>query len=179
MIIGLTGTNASGKGTVAEYLAGKGFARYSLSDELRNIMRQEGIPLTRQNMIQAGIKCRSEHGNGCLAKRVSGKLKGKNAVVDSIRHPEEAKELKKLDGFMLMAVDAPAELRYERSRARGSERDEKSLHDFIERESGEMHGKGAEQQIAAVMQMADCKITNDGSLEKLYKKVDATLEKAK
>jgi dephospho-CoA kinase len=34
-VIGLTGTIASGKGTLAEFLKGKGYSYFSLSDILR------------------------------------------------------------------------------------------------------------------------------------------------
>jgi dephospho-CoA kinase len=175
MIIGLTGTNAAGKGTVAAYLQGKGFAYYSLSDELRALMKQQHIPETRENFISEGTAQRSAHGTGYLAQLVKKKLQG-DAVVDSIRNMGEVEELRTLPGFVLIAVDAPPAMRYERSRKRGSERDEKNFEEFRRKEALEMHGSGAEQQLAACTKAADVIIMNDSTPEKLYKKLEDTLK---
>ena len=51
MIIGLTGTNGSGKGTVAEFLKQEGFRYHSLSDELRGVLHQQQVEITLPNLI--------------------------------------------------------------------------------------------------------------------------------
>jgi dephospho-CoA kinase len=175
MIIGLTGTNAAGKGTVAAYLRTKGYSYCSLSDELRALMKQQNIAETREHFISEGRKQRSWHGNGYLAQLVKKKLHG-DAVVDSIRNLGEVAELRKLPGFFLVAVDAPVETRYARSSMRGSERDEKSFEEFKRKEAEEMHGTGSEQQLAACIKAADIVILNDSTPEKLYKKLEVTLK---
>jgi len=175
MIIGLTGTNASGKGTVACYLVGKGYQYYSLSDELRKLLRKRNITATRDDQIREGRKYRIKYGNDFLASIVAKKIKSRNTVVDSIRNLGEVKRLQKLKNFYLISVDAPVKLRYTRSRKRGSKRDEKSLSAFIAKEKVELHGKGAEQQLKACMNKADVRITNSSTLANLYKKIDITL----
>ena len=50
MIIALTGKNASGKGETATYLKSKGFSYYSLSDELREELKEKGIEERRKKM---------------------------------------------------------------------------------------------------------------------------------
>jgi len=179
MIIGLTGTNASGKGTVATYLVEKGFSYYSLSDELRILMKQEGAKLTRENFIEKGRFYREKKGNDYFAKLVKKKFNEKDAVVDSIRNLGEIEEFRKLNHFFLIAIDAPIDTRFERSRKRKSERDERTLKEFILKEKKEMMGKGAEQQLEACMAQADFQIINDSDLENLYKKIDDTLQIAK
>ena len=107
MIIGLTGKYCSGKGMVSEYLQGKGFTAFSLSDMLREKLAENGREITRDNLIEIGNKLRKRHGPGVLGKlarekiaalksRNNGSAKQKKALfcVDSIRNPEEAKELK-------------------------------------------------------------------------------------
>src|SRR3989338_3012785 len=120
MILGLTGTFAAGKGAVAEYLIGKGFQYYSLSDELRLLLREKGAMPTRDNLIAAGNKLRERHGNGFLANLVIKRLRGSpsvtNSVVDSIRNAGEIAALRELNGFSMVAVDAPVDIRYERAR---------------------------------------------------------------
>ena len=48
MIIGLTGPNAAGKGEVARYLERRGFHYFSLSDEIRDEVRQRGLEISRE-----------------------------------------------------------------------------------------------------------------------------------
>lgn len=183
MIIGLTGTFAAGKGTLAEYLIKKGFQYHSLSDELRLLLREKGMTPTRDNLIKAGNGLRERNGRGFLAQLVIKRLQNApsftNAIIDSIRNTGEIEELKKLKNFHLIAVDAPLETRYERAKQRGSQRDPKTLIEFMAQERKEMNGKGAKQQLKECMQMAEEKITNDSTLENLYKKTDALLQKLK
>ena len=51
IIIGLTGENCAGKGTVADYLVQKGFYYYSLSDTIREELANEG-----KNSLQLDCK---------------------------------------------------------------------------------------------------------------------------
>src|SRR3989338_1790589 len=145
MIIGLTGTFAAGKGTVAEYLIGKGFQYYSLSDELRLLLREKGINPTRDNLIKAGNALRAKHGNGFLAELVIKRLRGapsvQSSIVDSVRNPGEIAVLKELKDFFLVVVDAPVDIRYERAKKRNSPRDPKTFSEFLVQEKREMKGK--------------------------------------
>ena len=175
MIIGLTGTNASGKGMVAEYLRKKGFRYHSLSDELRSLLRRRKIKPTRNNLIVWGNYYRSKKGNGYLASKVVRKLSGRNAVIDSIRNPGEITELKKLKGFHLIAIDAPLKIRFERARKRMSRRDQKTYGEFVAAQKRELSGKGPEQQLRACMKKADFKISNGSGLDNLYKKIGSTI----
>ncbi len=179
MIIGLTGTNASGKSSVADYLAEKGFSRYSLSDELRMLLKKRRIAATRENLIKAGKYCREQHGRGYLAELVRRKIGRKNAVVDSIRNLGEVAELRKAKDFFLLSVDAPVRIRFNRASKRMSERDQKTFEEFVAREKEELHGKGSGQQIMACMKKADFRIDTRGGYEKLYKKIDDILKKAR
>ncbi|MBN2454214.1 AAA family ATPase [Candidatus Woesearchaeota archaeon] len=177
MLIGLTGTNASGKGTIAEYLKQKGFDYISLSDELRELMSLEGIPVTRANMIVQGTNYRTKEGLGYFAELALKKV-GRNAVIDSIRNEGEVLALKKRKDFVLLSVDAPAEIRYERSKMRGRMGDGETLDAFNQRQEQEMAGEGAGQNIRKCMAFADYRIINDGNKEKLYKKVEELLKDA-
>ena len=69
MIIGLTGKNASGKGEVGEYLKVRGFLFYSLSDVLRDELKKQKLPLTRENLTNLGNTLRNDRGPSATGGR--------------------------------------------------------------------------------------------------------------
>jgi dephospho-CoA kinase len=175
MIIGLTGTNASGKGEVAKYLKEKGFQYLSLSDIVRHEAKFKGLELTRENLILTGNLMRAQFGPDILAQRTIKKITKKNCVIDSIRNLAEAKAIKKLPDSMLIAVDAPSTLRYERSQKRKEERDKISYAEFQKLEQQENFKSETGQQLKLVMKEADKLIINDGLLMDLHKEIDDLL----
>ena len=179
MIIGLTGTNGSGKDTVADYLKEKNFSFHSLSDAIRDELRSQNSELTRENLIAAGNRLRQESGPGVLALRVAKKIqdnKEENVVVVSVRNVKEIAVLKELSDCMMVFVDAPIELRYERISQRGSERDNESFEEFKHKEELEMGGTDEHvQQLGLCKEAADVVISNEGSLRDLHQKVEALI----
>lgn len=178
MIVGLTGRNASGKGEAADYLKTKGFAYFSLSDELREEAKERDIETTRESMIRLGNQLREEFGANYLARKINEKIDGKGKfVVDSIRNPEEIGELRKNKSFILVGVDAPVEVRFERAVERGRAGDAKTLEEFKELEQRENLKNKTGQQLDECLKAADKVIVNDGSLEELHKKMDGLIKK--
>lgn len=177
MIIGLTGKNASGKGEAASYLQKKGFVYFSLSDELREEAKEKAIGPARENLIKLGNELREKFGANYLAKKINEKINQikenrNNFIVDSIRNLEEAKELKKNKNFILVAIDAPIESRFQRAVKRKRAGDAKTLKEFEELEERENLKNKTGQQLNECMGMADKLIVNDSSLEDLHKKLD-------
>jgi len=177
MIIGITGYNASGKDSMADYLVSKGFVHYSLSDIIREELRKKKKKITRENLIDLGNELRSKYGASVLAKKVSEKIKkGQNYVITSIRNKEEVKELEKLEGFVLVHVYSDVKIRFERIKKRGNEKDAvKSVKELIEKEKLEESSEDDKQQLHIVSKMAKVVIRNEGSLEEFYKKIDRFL----
>lgn len=173
-VIGLTGPNASGKGEVAAYLAEKGFRAYSLSDIIREELAAQGLAPTRETMIDTGTRLRRDHGPGVLAERLVDRL-GDRDVVDSIRNPSEVFALRRVPGFVLVHVDAPPALRFERSIARGRPGDAESLERFVELEARENTSDPAAQQLLATASLADVTLVNDGDIPALRGAVDRIL----
>lgn len=173
-LIGLTGTNGSGKGEVASFFVKKGYAYHSLSDIIREELRKQGQKITRDNLIRMGNLMREQFSADILARRVMKKVKG-HAVIDSIRSPKEIEYLKKQGGFILISVDAPPETRYERVRKRGREESASTLQEFMAKEAEEMTTQEKGQQLLACMKMADYTIQNDGTLQELHKKLEEFL----
>lgn len=176
MIIGLTGTLAAGKGTLAEFLKEEGFVYLSLSDELRQIAKENKTELTRKNLQDLGNRLRREEGSGILGQLVYDKIKNQyysKAIVDGIRNPAEIKTLRALDDYFLVSVDAPLESRFERMKKRNRESDPKTLEEFLlvdNRDKG-IGEKETGQGVAKCMEQADFALYNDGSLEEMQKKV--------
>jgi dCMP deaminase len=174
MVIALTGTNGAGKTAVCDHLKTRGFEYYSLSDEIREELARQSRPATRENLIAEGNRLRRDFGPGVLAERVRARLApGRNCVVDSVRNPAEVEALRKLPGFHLLLVEAPVEARYERARQRADARTPVSLEEFVVHEQREMTSPDpATQQLLAVFQAADQRISNDGPLEELHRQID-------
>ncbi len=178
MIIGLTGTFAAGKDTVAEYLITKGFEHYSCGDQIREIAEERGIKQSRDTLRELGNELRDNEGSDYLARRIiEHKAQTDNVVISGIRQPGEIEYLKKLGNFHLIAVDAPVELRFQRMKERNREGDPKTIEEMVEKERKEMESAGPNaQRIHECMQMADSLIINDKDKEALDKKVEEVLK---
>ncbi len=177
IVFGLTGKNASGKGTVAEILKKKKFTYHSLSDSLRDELKSLKKEETRENLIEIGNKLREEGGPGVLADKLIPKLNSENNhIVDSIRNPLEVISLRnetQLHSFFLISVDANARLRYDRLCSRGRIGDTDSWDKFVEQEKREENNDDPnKQQLSKTMEMADYIIDNSGTLEELEAEVN-------
>lgn len=179
MIIGLTGSLCAGKGTVAEFLKQKGFDYVSLSDILRMYLDTLGIERTRANLISKANELRESQGSGILAKWALKSVRSKKTVIDGIRNPEEIAELRQMQDFTLVAVDAPEEVRFKRmlKRPRG-EKDPQTLAEFIKLDKSDkgIGQKGNAQQVGKCMKLADIVLVNDKTTEILQKKCQKMLE---
>jgi dephospho-CoA kinase len=173
-LIGLTGTNSAGKGEVAAYFKKKGYAYFSLSDLIREELRKIGKEATRDNLIKMGNELREKGGHDILARLVMEKVEDKS-VIDSIRNPGEVEYLRAQKNFVLLAVDAPVETRYERAKLRGRAESASTLQEFINKEAEEMTDREKGQQLHNCMKMADFLVTNDGSLKDLHRKLEELL----
>ena len=171
MIIGLTGPNASGKGEAALYIRSKGFSYRSLSDILREEAARLGIKPVRGELIKLGNKLRREKGASYLAQQAIEEFKnGKDYVVDSIRNPSEIEELRKIQGFILIGIDASLEARFERGVRRKRPGDAETLKDFIEKEEKENKNNPDNQQLEKCLELADVTIVNDSTIKRLREK---------
>lgn len=177
MIIGLTGTNASGKTSVVEYLVSNGFKYFSLSDVIREELTRRNLEHSRDNMRRVGNELRRTFGAAILAIKISEHISSKNVVIDSIRNTSEVAELRKLKDFILAAVDAPIEVRFNRARSRGRLENAPNIEKFKELEEKEKSRDSTAQNIDQCMKQADFFIYNAGSLEELHNKIDKLIER--
>lgn len=178
MKIGLTGLNCSGKGEVAKILMEQGFEYFSLSDIIREEIKERGLVEDRETLISVANDLRKNFGSNILAKRTNEKIKNKDKVViDSIRNEYEVNELRKNKDFILLCVEAPIELRFERAVARGRVENASTVEEFKRIDEKESTDDPVKQQLSKVGNMADYKIKNNSSLDSLKKNVDEFLIK--
>lgn len=181
MIVGVTGTDGAGKGTVVEYLTTqKGFTHYHVRSLLVEEIKKQGREPDRAAMREIGNQLRREHGNDFLVTEYVARAQQDgvaHAVIESIRALAEAETLKRAGGI-LIAVDADPKIRYERITARASESDRVSFEEFLAHEELEMHDTDPNgMQKAAVIGMADYTILNNGSREDFDKEIAEVCKK--
>ena len=179
MIYGVTGFFCSGKDTMAEVLEARGFAHVSLSDMIREELRERGIEITIPNLTEVGNELRREQGPGVLGERALARIdSSRDWVVTSIRHPAEVEALRKNPDFVMVFVDAPQRLRFERSLGRAREGDPITFEEFAAEEERQMSaqaGDPAAQALAACREMANERIENDSTLEEFIDRINHLL----
>lgn len=177
LTIGLTGTNASGKTCIVQFLKKSGFAYFSLSDVIRDELSHRGLEHSRENLRQVGNELRKEFGASILADRIKSKLPfDQPAVIDSIRNRYEVESLRELPDFHLLAIDAPIEVRFARAQKRGRNENATDIETFRHVENLERSNSETSQNLDQCMAMADFHIYNDGTLDELSKKLEAVIQ---
>lgn len=177
MIIGLTGRNAAGKGTVAAWLQARGFGYLSLSDAIRAYIRAQGHEPTRDRLIAAGRAMRAAGGAGVLAEQTLAQIPpGTDFIVDSVRNPAEVEVLRRVPGFVLVEVHAAEQTRYQRLSERARAGDASTFDEFRRQEGAELHsGDLSAQQLLATAALADEVVRNDDGVEVLEGELTALL----
>jgi dephospho-CoA kinase len=181
MLIGITGTDGSGKGTVVDYLISeKGFTHYSARAIYLEEIDRRGIEQSRANMRIVANDLRAEHGDDFLITYYLKKIKEEgteNAIIESIRAHSEAVTLKN-SGGILIAVDADQKLRFERVQERRSESDRVSFEEFVAHEAIELNDPDPHgMQKQKVIDMADYTILNNGTFEEFHAQIEAVYQK--
>ena len=181
IVIGITGTLGAGKGTIVDYLVGKkGFAHYSVRAYLIEEIERRGMPVNRDSMVVVANDLRTRNSPSFVTDQLYERaLKyAQNCVIESIRTPGEVESLRSKGRFYLFAVDADAQVRYERIFARNSETDEIDFETFLENEKREMDANDpSKQNLRRCIEMADFVFHNEGSIQSLNEQVEGVLEK--
>jgi cytidylate kinase len=172
-IIGISGTNGSGKDAAGLTLADRhSYLFVSVTDLLRAELNRRNLPVDRVHLRELSAEWRREYGLAVLVDRALeefNRLKGQyvGLAIASLRNPAEADRIHELGGVVLW-IDADAHTRYERiqnnaeARARAGE-DAKSFEEFLAEEQAEMQsvGDAATLNMTEVKKRSDVILNND------------------
>lgn len=174
-LIGIAGTNGSGKDTTGVILADKfGYIFISVTTPMRVELERRGLPIDREHMRGLGNQWRREYGPAVLVDRAVDtyqKQPGKHngLAIASLRNPIEADRVHELGGIVIW-VDAEPKLRYQRIQANATIRnradeDMRTFEQFLAEEEAEMHGTSdaATLDMAIVKTKADYTVMNEFS----------------
>lgn len=179
VLIGITGTNGSGKGTVVRYLvAQKGFRHYAARAFLTDELVKRGLSVDRSSMRLLANEFRLQYEPAYVIRQLFEQAKRDECdrvVIESVRNVGEAVFLKE-QGALLIAVDADQRLRYARVEKRRSSTDHVDFATFLEHEEREMNPVGShDMDIRGVMLQADVTIENNGTIEVLHEDIERAL----
>jgi cytidylate kinase len=173
LILGITGTDGSGKDTLGNMLAKQyGWRFISVTEILRTEAKQRKIPLTRENLRAISAHWRRQLGLGVLVDKALEKYKveqqAKNLgslAIASLRNPGEVDRIHELGGKVIW-IDADPHVRFERimSRKRGQE-DDVTFEQFMAEEKTQSQHSGDEAtlNLSGVKAKADIFINNNSN----------------
>lgn len=183
-LIGLSGTNGSGKDTVGAFLAESfGYCFISVTNTLRGEVTRRGLPIQRENTRMVSTEWRKEFGLAVLVDKALEEFSKdtasyKGLVISSLRNPGEADRIHELGGIVVW-VDADSKIRYERvvKRLRSTD-DQKTYEQFRGEEKAEIthSGDATTLNMSAVKLKSDIFLENSGdSIAKFKEKVEQSL----
>ena len=175
MIVALVGMPASGKGEASKIFQEHGFKLAYMRSVIEAVLGGREMPVNAKNMGSVGDELRRTEGEGAVARRLLpqiASLEG-NVCIEGVRDAGELKVFKEALGeFIVVAIVAQPEKRYEWCVARGRADDVGAHEDFVEKDMRESSW-GIDEAVA----MADYKILNDSDLEAFRGEVTQLVEK--
>lgn len=173
IVIGIVGENSSGKTTMTNYICETyGGVSFRFSDMLGDMLKRIYLPATRENLQNISTALRNTFGDDIMSKTLAQDMMASNAAItitEGIRRPSDIVALKALPGFVLVAITADPEKRFERLHGRNEKPDDatKTWEQFIAEANHE-----AEQKVKEIMNEAHVAIDNNGTKEELFAQID-------
>ncbi len=178
-IIGISGTNGSGKDTAAHILSRRlNYQFVSFGDILRQTLIEQKIEPIRRNTRKLSSSLEHQFGSGVLVDMALNKFKPSSydgLIVASVRNEGEAQRIKDLDGKIIW-MDADISVRYGRIHNnvfRKRNDDNLSFDEFKKQEDEELTitPTNDNMNLMAVQPFCEIKIYNDGGLDDLEQKL--------
>ena len=174
MILAAVGKNASGKDYFLEFISREyGIPLLSMGDVARDLAEKEGLEKTRENLHYISEKYMGIYGQDFFPNQLIEKIKALNAesvLVSGVRPPSDVEKFKTAFGknFYLAAIIVSDDhVRYERTRSRGSARDDVTFEKFLELDEHEEALFHTSQSIG----MADFVLYNDAPGEAFHNEI--------
>lgn len=174
MILAAVGKNASGKDYFLEFISKEyGIPMLSMGDVARDLAEKEGLEKTRDNLHYISQKYMGMYGQDFFPNQLVEKIKAmnvENVLVSGIRPPSDVEKFKAAFGedFYLVAIVVSDDyVRYQRTRSRGSARDDVTYEKFLELDNHEEEIFHTSESIS----MADFVLYNDATGEEFHEEI--------
>lgn len=182
-IIGLAGTFASGKDSLARFLEEKYYIKHvSTSDIVREFAQEKYGSIERPILYKTANELRETRGAGVLSEIALGRYESykekypSGICVSGLRTWAEA-EVVKEHGGIIVFTDAPAQVRHERTVARARDEEKhNTFEEFLAREEEENGAVNSMFSIAGIKPRADIILDNSKNLEDFLAQAAELLE---
>ncbi|MDB4940185.1 MAG: hypothetical protein JWO40_610 [Candidatus Doudnabacteria bacterium] len=176
IVIGIIGAKASGKDTIAKYIAEKHSGKHhSHSEILEDLLKILVLPNSRENAIKL-VSLRDVFGENVLINALNKKIKADDSnleIITGIRFENELENIRKYPNNKIIFISSEIRTRFERQHKRNEKSDDQStsFERFIELEQAI-----TERNISSFADRADIVIENNGDQAELFVKVDQALQ---
>jgi len=191
LIVGISGTVASGKTTVAHFLEKEGMVHLRFSDSLRKVIEDMRLPETQESLQKLSESLRHTYGNDILSRGMEEDIRTAHAsepsrdiVVEGVRLLGDVVTLRNIAEELerecvILYLSASIQTRYKRMQSRDTsdKRDEKpmSLEEFAL-----LNESQSEEELSQVAELANYSIdTGEFSENALIEKVHDFLKSYK
>ncbi|MCM2466044.1 dephospho-CoA kinase [Methanoculleus oceani] len=173
-VIGIVGMPASGKGEVSRIARDLGIPVVIMGDAIRERVKEAGLPATDANLGAIAGKLRADLGMDAIARITIPAIEAESApvvMVDGIRGDYEVTTFRgHFPDFTLIGIVSSFETRYRRLASRGRSDDSLTAEELRVRDEREL-GWG----LGRALSLADCRVTNEGTLEEFAAEIRALL----
>ena len=174
-IIGITGTIASGKDYIGDYISQElQIPIFQISKPIIDAAKEAEIPLTRKNITEFAPKFAKRVGADYSARIHLQNIENQG-IITGMRQIAQIQYLRNNSDLTLIAIDADPKIRFERAQSRNKFQEATTLEQFIKDEQEENSGYHI-QRVFDCMKLADHQIYNNSTLENLHNQIDLLLK---
>lgn len=171
--IAFTGMPGSGKTEAVKIAKNKGIMIVRMGEIIWHEVTKKGLEINEENVAYIATKMRETKGKDFWAQQTLKKIQDDSFIIDGVRSYEEVMTFKKkLEKFILVAIHASPQIRYQRILGRRRQDDALNLTQVKKRDIRELTWG-----IGSVISMADKMFINEGSLRDLHIFVENLIEK--